>query len=63
MHKIFEIIKASKFFPQYVPEVKNWKHKIRGIDGNNKPIQFSDAEKEKIKKGINNLFEKLKDCE
>ena len=60
MNKVFDIIKAAKFFPKYAPEGKNWKHKLRGKDGNKKPIEFSKDDKQMIKQGIKSMFSELK---
>ncbi len=59
MNKIFDIIKAAKFFPKYCPEIKNWKHKLRGVDGNKKEIEFNDKDKELIFIGIKILISDL----
>lgn len=56
---IFQYIKAAKFFPKYCPSVRNWKHKLRGVDGNGKEISFNDAEKKLIKEGLKRLFKDL----
>jgi len=37
---IFNYIKAVNFFPQYCPKIKNWKHKLRGLDGNKKKLNL-----------------------
>lgn len=58
---IFEIIKAAKFFPKYAPGIKNWKHKLRGVDGNKKPIEFSAEEKKQIKQGVRSFLSDIKD--
>ena len=59
MTKVFTYIKAAQFLPKYAPSVANWKHKLRKIDGNKKPIDFSDADKAAIKKGLRQLFKDL----
>lgn len=46
---LFEIVVAKNFFEKYCTDVKNWKHKLRGIDGNGNPIDFSPEEKKAIK--------------
>lgn len=60
MNKVFDIIKAAKFFPKYAPEVKNWKHKLRGKDGNKKPIDFSKEDKQMIKQGIRSFISEVR---
>ncbi len=52
-------IYSKFFFPKYAPQVKNWKHKCRGIDGNKKPITFSDDDLASIKLGIEKLSKDL----
>lgn len=47
-----KFIKAEPFLKEYCPSVKNVKHKLRGVDGNKKPIDFSDNEKAEINKGL-----------
>lgn len=48
-------IVGKHFFPKYAPQVRNWKHKSRGIDGNKKPITFSDEDLASIKIGIEKM--------
>ena len=57
---IFKYIKAARFFPDYCPSVKNWKHKLRGKDGNGKDLHFSKSELKEINAGVNKLFKELK---
>ncbi len=56
---LFDYIKASKFFPKYCPLIKNWKHKLRGLDGNKKKIEFSATENKQIKQALKVLFKDL----
>jgi hypothetical protein len=49
---IFDYIKAAKFFPKYAPTVKAWKKKISGKNSNGNPIDFTEADKVEIKKGL-----------
>lgn len=58
-HPAFKYIKAAQFFPAYAPGVKNWKHKLRGVDGNGKPISFTEADRENIRKSITYMAAKL----
>lgn len=61
MDKIFKYIVAKYFFAEYAPSVKNFKHKLRGIDGNGKAkIEFSPEDKAAIKAGIKKLTEDLR---
>ena len=55
MKKILREINANYFFANYV-DIKNWKHKLRGVDGNGKPIEFNAAEKRCIKAGLKKMF-------
>jgi len=52
-------IVAKFFFEVYAPGIKNFKHKLRGVDGNKKPIDFNDAEKSQIRAGLKKLFKDL----
>lgn len=55
----FENINAGKFFSKYLPHIKNIKHKMRGTNGNGKPIDFSDDEKKQIAKALKLLCKDL----
>lgn len=59
--QFFKIIKANNFFTQYCPGVVNYKHKLRGIDGNKKPIDFTAEDKELMKKAALKLGGKFTD--
>jgi len=56
---IFTYIKADKFFPEYCPQIKSYKHKIRGKNGRGNPIEFSKEEMKQIKKGLKQLLKDL----
>lgn len=56
---IWKYIKADSFFRDYLPEIKNVRHKIRGKNTRGNPLDFSDTEKEKIQSGLKKLFEHL----
>lgn len=47
-----KFIKLEPFIKEYCPDVTNIKHKLRGVDGNKKPIDFSETEKAEINKGL-----------
>ena len=47
-----KFLKMEAFLKEYCPGVLNIKHKLRGIDGNKKPIAFTDADKIVIRKGL-----------
>lgn len=59
MKKIFEYIKADKFFPKYAPGVKNYKHKIRGKNGRGNPLEFTARDKQLIEAGLIKLFKNI----
>lgn len=53
--EFFRIVTAKEFFTKYCTEVTNYKHKMRGIDGNKKPIDFTDEDKRYIRKAAAKL--------
>ena len=55
MKEILKYISAKHFFTDYAKSVNNFKHKMRGVDGNQKPIDFTDADKKKIKAAFKKL--------
>lgn len=57
---IFDYIKASKFFPDYCPDIKDWKKKMTGKNGRGNPVEFSKDDRRAIKKGLVQLFKDLK---
>jgi hypothetical protein len=59
---IFDFIKADTFFREYLPTIKNYKHKIRGKNGRGNPLSFSASEKVEIKTALNKLFKHLDNC-
>lgn len=59
MDEVFKYIVANKFFPQYAPRVKSWKHKLRGKNGRGNPIEWSEQDKADIKAGLKKLFTHL----
>lgn len=56
---IWKFIKADNFFPKYCPQIKSYKHKIRGKNGRGNPVEFTDEEKKQIKAGLKHLFADL----
>lgn len=56
---VFKYIKAEQFFKDYLPEIKSYKHKIRGKNGRGNPVEFSAAEKKQIKAALKSLFKDL----
>lgn len=59
IRQIKTFIKIEPFFKKYLPHQKNFAHKIRGKNGRNNPLTFSDAEKNEIKLAINKLLTDL----
>lgn len=56
MGNIYQFIKADAFFNEYLPNIKSYKHKIRGKNGRGNPIEFSPEEKRQIKQALEKLF-------
>jgi len=56
---IFNFIKAANFFPQYCPEIKDWKKKMTGRNGRGNPLSFSPADNKAIKAGLKQLFKDI----
>lgn len=48
--EFFKIVPARQFFTKYCTGISNYYHKLRGFDGNKKPIDFTDEEKKHMKK-------------
>lgn len=46
---IWTYIKAEKFFPEYCPEIKNYKRKISKKNGRGNPVDFTKEEKKLIR--------------
>lgn len=59
MKEILKYLSAKNFFTDYAKSVKNYKHKMRGVNGNQKPIDFTDADKKEIKTAFKKLFSDL----
>jgi hypothetical protein len=58
--EFFKLIIASHFFTKYAPAVRNFKHKRRGIDGNRKPIAFSQEDRAEMKAAAKKLADDIK---
>jgi len=56
---IFNYIKADTFFHNYLPQIKSYKHKIRGKNGRGNPVDFSPDEKRQISAALRQLFKDL----
>jgi hypothetical protein len=59
MKEILKYLSAKNFFTDYAKSVKNYKHKMRGIDGNSKPIDFTDEDRKEIKAAVKKLSSDL----
>lgn len=57
---IFDLIKAATFFPTYAPGVKNWSHKMRGMNGRGNPLSFSLEDLNEINAGIDTMHKVIK---
>lgn len=55
MKEILKYISAKHFFTDYAKSVKNFTHKMRGTDGNGKPISFSEEDKKAIATGLKEM--------
>lgn len=53
---IWNYIKAANFFPEYCPEIKDWKKKMTGKNGRGNPIGFTKEEKCQINKALKSLI-------
>ena len=58
MKEILKGINATYFFNKYTT-IKNHKHKLRGVDGNKKPIEFSISEKKEIVSGLKAMIKDI----
>jgi hypothetical protein len=58
--EFFKLVPARQFFTKYCP-IPNYYHKLRGFDGNKKPIDFTEDEKQKMKKAAAKLGQHLQD--
>lgn len=55
MKELLKYISAKHFFTDYATSVKNFTHKMRGIDGNGKQIDFTEEDNKAIAAGINEM--------
>jgi hypothetical protein len=58
-NEFFRLVPAKQFFAQYCPEVKRFYHKMNGIDGNKKPIDFSPEDKKKMKVALKSMIKDI----
>lgn len=58
---IFEFINAKEFLPFFcgIPMSAMTKHKMRGKDGNGKPVDFTTEEWDKINDGVGRFHKKF----
>lgn len=56
---IWNYIKADSFFRDYLPNIKSYKHKIRGFNGRGNKTDFSQDEKKQIKAALKQLFKDI----
>lgn len=59
MREIFKYIVAKYFFSDYAPNVKSWNKKLSGKNSNGNPVDFTEADRKEIKKGLKQLFKNL----
>lgn len=52
-------INVTAFFTDYCPNVSNWKHKLRGKNGRNNPVEFTAVDLIEIWAGIQGLRKDL----
>lgn len=53
---IWNYIKADSLFRDYLPNIKSYKHKIRGKNGRGNHVEFTKDEKKQIRKAIKQMF-------
>ena len=56
---IWTYIKADSFFRDYLPRIKNYKHKIRGKNGRGNPVEFTDQEKKEINAAVKKMVKDI----
>ena len=57
--EILNHLNAAKFFREYLPHIKMYKHKMRGTDGNGKDIDFTEEEKQQIVEAVQKFAAKV----
>lgn len=55
MKEILKYISAKHFFTDYAKSVKNFTHKMRGLDGHGKSIDFTEDDKKAIAAGLKEM--------
>jgi hypothetical protein len=56
---IWTYIKAEQFFPEYCPDIKNYKRKISGNNGRGNPVEFTREEKKQIRRALREMVREL----
>lgn len=56
----FRRVPARQFFTNYAPRVKRYYHKMRGVDGNKRPITFTPEDKADMQYGLQRMIDDLK---
>lgn len=56
-----QLVKVEKLLLKYCPDVTNVKHKLRGVDGNKKPITFTEQDKKAIAAGLAKFGKQIAD--
>ena len=57
---IWNFIKADTFFKNYLPNIKSYKHKIRGKNGRGNPVEFTDQEKKEINEAVKKMVKEIR---
>lgn len=54
--EIRKYVRLEPFIKKYCPHISNIKHKLRGVDGNKKAIDFSEQETKDILKELKGIL-------
>ena len=57
--QLFKFLKASKFFPKYAPNVKQYRNKLCGSDSR-KSVTFTNNDLKAIKEGLKVMIKENK---
>ena len=57
--EFFALIRAGKFFDRIVPGVPRFYHKMRAIDGNGQPLDFTPEEKKLMQEAAKQLGKEI----
>jgi len=60
IEQLLKNINATSFFPERCPAITSWKHKLRGRNGRNNPVQFNEEELDQIQKGLEQIHQEFK---